>query len=39
MVENLIDSDWLWATSLKSETSGLVPKALTEVLVSAFVIL
>eukprot|EP00795_Rhopilema_esculentum_P006419 gene6419-11860_t len=32
VVENLIDSDWLWATSLKSETSGLVPKALTEVL-------
>ena len=34
MVENMIDSDWLWVKSLKDDGSGLVPKALTEVLVS-----
>lgn len=32
LVENMIDSDWLWVKSLKDDTSGLVPKALTEVL-------
>ena len=35
LVENMIDSDWLWVKSLKDDTSGLVPKALTEVLVNS----
>ena len=30
----MIDFDWLWVKSLKDDESGLVPKALTEVLVS-----
>ena len=35
----MIDSDWLWVKSLKDDSSGLVPKALTEVLVSEYFLL
>ena len=34
LVENVIDNDWLWVVAQKDEKSGLVPKALTEELVS-----
>eukprot|EP00794_Sanderia_malayensis_P009862 gene9861-10872_t len=32
VVKNQVDHDWLWVVSQKDESSGLVPKALTEVL-------
>ena len=34
MVENEIDSDWLWVTAQKNQEKGLVPAALVEDAVS-----
>ena len=38
VVDNVIDSDWLWVTAQKNQEKGLVPAALVEDAVSCLII-